>query len=55
VSAPPNIPPPAVPARHVPPSGWRVALVLSAIVLGIALSCAACLVGYMFYVDTRQR
>lgn len=46
---------PAVPSRYVPPSGWRVALVLLAIVLGIGLVCGACLVGYMFYVDARQR
>ncbi|MDB4927981.1 MAG: hypothetical protein JWM10_465 [Myxococcaceae bacterium] len=55
MSAPPDEPPPAVPARHVPPSGWKIALVLTALVLGIGLTCTACLVSYMFYVDARQR
>lgn len=51
----PSPPVPPAPPRHVPPTGWRVALVLIAIILGITLCCAACLVGYMFYVDARQR
>lgn len=46
---------PAEPPRYVPPTGWRIALVLTALVLGISLCCVGCLVGYMFYVDARQR
>lgn len=41
--------------NYVAPSGVRIALVLVAIVVGIAVLCVACLVGYMFYVDRRQR
>lgn len=51
----PAAPPAAPPARHVPPSGLRVTLVLLAIVFGIAFVCVACLLSYMFYVDARQR
>lgn len=55
MSDPPVPSAPSDPPRHVPPSGLRVTLVLVAIVLGISLVCLACLVGYMFYVDARQR
>ncbi len=41
--------------NYVAPSGARIALVLVAIVVGIVVFCVACLVGYMFYVDRRQR
>ena len=54
MSDPPDLPA-AAPPRHVPPTGWRVALVLIGLVLGIALLCAGCVIGYMFYVDARQR
>jgi multisubunit Na+/H+ antiporter MnhC subunit len=54
VSAPPDD---LQPTRetYVAPSGKRIAVVLVAIVVGIAVLCLACLLGYMFYVDRRQR
>ena len=55
MSDPPDPAAPSEPQRYVPPTGWRIALVLTALVLGISLCCAGCLVGYMFYVDARQR
>ena len=55
MSAPPNDSAPATPPRQVPPTGWRIALVLIAIIVGLALVCLSCVIGYMFYVDARQR
>ena len=36
MSAPPNDSAPATPPRQVPPTGWRIALVLIAIIVGLA-------------------
>ena len=55
VSDLPDDPTPSATPRPVPPTGWRIALVLTAIILGIALVCLSCVIGYMFYVDARQR
>ena len=41
--------------NYVAPSGARITVVLAAIAVGIVVLCVACLVGYMFYVDRRQR
>lgn len=54
MSAPPDEPQPTR-ETYVAPTGWRIAFVLIAIVVGISVLCLACLLGYMFYVDRRQR
>jgi hypothetical protein len=51
---PPDAAQPQPPPRHRPPPGWKVALVLIAIFLALVLLCAACLLGYIFYVDARN-
>lgn len=51
----PEDPPQPTRETYVAPTGARITLVLVAIVVGIFLLCAACLLAYMLYVDRRQR
>lgn len=57
MTPPDEAPPPASiaarPPRVEPPSGWKVALVLIAVLVGICASCVGLAVGYAYYLDIR--